>query len=96
MLKRLAVAATPDQFTSRAQLRLRKLPVEAQVEVESRDLEDARQEPFRLQAWRIHALLRQESGAALNHFQNGHTDKVDSTGQVQRPKSIDSALATAL
>ena len=74
MLQRLALAPAPDEFAKSIDFRRRERALEIQVQAQARLLEQVRQQHFRLQTGRVHALFGQEPGAALNGFQDRHAE----------------------
>src|SRR5215470_13338660 len=86
VLQWLALTAPFDQLAETLEFRLRKFALEIQIELHARHLEQMRQQQFRLQPRRIHALVLQKFGAALDDFQNGHWQTVSVRADGQKRK----------
>ena len=86
MLEGFAVAAAADEFAQVIDFFGGEDALELEVELHARELEDVRQQQLGLEAGRVNALFRQEFGAALNGFKNGHGRKIRAKIEVQRAK----------
>ena len=76
MLERLVLAAPLHQLADRVQLRLGKGALEVQVEIHARQLEEVREQQFRLQPWRVHVLPGQERRTFLDDLKHCHARAV--------------------
>jgi hypothetical protein len=86
MLERLPITATTDEFAQGCDLFLAQRPLEIEIELEPRHLEDVREEEFDLKPGRVHAFAGEKFGAALNDFQNRHAGRLEMGREVQRRK----------
>ena len=74
MLERFTLAAAFDEFPVIVCFFCRQGPLEIQVQFHSRHGQAMSEEQFGLQARRFDATFGKKIGAALNRFQDGHTE----------------------
>ena len=72
VLERFAQAAAPDEFPQGIGFRRGQHAVEIEVQFHARQLEQMRQEQFRVQARRTHLFFAEKFRAFLDGFENGH------------------------
>src|SRR5436190_14822443 len=73
MLKRLALATAPDQFTERRQFRFRQRPFELQIKLDSSALKRVCQQVFSVQTRTFDITLLEVSGGRLKYLEKGHS-----------------------
>jgi hypothetical protein len=83
MLQRLPFAASLDQVAQAVGLCGVKRAFEVQVKFHPRQIEEVRQQQFRLQARGFDAFSGEEFRAFLNAFENGHGDSLEGRGPGQ-------------
>src|SRR6267154_3431408 len=89
MVEGCAGAAAADEFAQVVDFLRGEGALEFEVELHARELEHVREQEFGLQAGRVNALFRQEFGAALNGFENGHGRKIGGRREIQSLKRND-------
>ena len=86
MLQRFALSAAFDEFAQRVRFRRGEHALEIQIQVHAGQLEQMREQEFRLQARRINALFGEKFRALLNRFEDGHAASLNQNDVLEQVK----------